>query len=174
MTDLRYPIGEFEPPAEVTPEDLESWLGEIEALPQALRAAVAGLPDEQLDTRYRPGGWTLRQVIHHLPDSHLNGYLRFKWALTEHEPTIKTYDEVGAAGLADYRTVPVETSVDFLELLHRKWILLLRALTPEQWARCFIHPDLGKLDLATTAALYAWHGRHHLAHITTTIERLGW
>ena len=174
MTDLRYPIGEFEPPAAVTDEDLERWLGEIDALPQAVRGAVAGLSGEQLDTRYRPGGWTLRQVVHHLPDSHLNSYLRFKWALTEDEPTIKTYDEVRAAELADYRLVPVETSLDFLELLHRKWVILLRALTPEQWSRGFVHPDLGRLDLATTAGLYAWHGRHHLAHITTTAERLGW
>lgn len=174
MTDLRYPIGQFEYRGEVSDEDLARWLREIEALPQALRDAVAGLSEEQLDTPYRPGGWTLLQVVHHLPDSHLNSYLRFKWALTEDEPTIKTYDEVRAAELADYRVVPIEVSIDFLDLLHRKWVMLLRALTPEQWARCFIHPDLGKLDLANTAGLYAWHGRHHLAHITTSAERLGW
>ena len=172
--DLRYPIGEFEPPAEVTEEDLEGWLDEIEALPRALRAAVAGLSDEQLDTRYRPGGWTLRQVVHHLSDSHLNSYIRFKWTLTEDEPAIKTYEEARWAELADYRELPVETSLDFLELLHRRWVTLLRALTPEQWSRRFVHPEWGKVDLATTAAIYAWHGRHHLAHITTTAERLGW
>ncbi len=174
MTDLRYPIGQFEHRGEVTDEDLERWLGEIEALPRALRDAVAGLSDEQLDTAYRPGGWTLRQVVHHIPDSHLNSYVRFKWALTEDEPDIKTYEEARWAELADYRTVPIETSLDFLDLLHRKWAALLRALTPEQWSRRFVHPEWGKIDLATTAGVYAWHGRHHLAHITTTAERLGW
>lgn len=174
MQDLRYPIGEFEPPEEFTEKDLGRWLGEIEALPPALRAAVEGLSDEQLDTRYRPGGWTLRQVVHHVPDSHLNAYIRFKWTLTEDEPTIKTYDEALWAELADYRTLPIAISLDLLEVLHRKWTALLRALTPEQWARTLVHPDSGRLDLGTFAAHYAWHGRHHLAHITTTAERHGW
>ena len=174
MSDLRYPIGQFEHQGEVTEQELERWLGQIEALPGAVREAVAGLTDEQLDTPYRPDGWTIRQVVHHVPDSHLNSYVRFKWALTEDTPAIKTYDEALWAELADYRTVPVETSLDFLEVLHRKWIGLLRSLTPEQWSRRFAHPEWGKVDLATTAGIYAWHGRHHLAHITTTAERLGW
>ena len=174
MTDPRFPIGRFERSGEVTPEQLDRWLGDIEALPLQLRGAVAPLSNERLDTTYRQGGWTLRQVVHHIPDSHLNAYVRFKWALTEDEPTIKTYDEARWAELADYRTVPVSVSLDFLTLVHRKWGALLRALTPEQWARSLVHPDEGRLDLATVAGLYAWHGRHHLAHITTTAERLGW
>lgn len=174
MTDLRYPIGQFEHQGEVAEEDLDRWLGEIEALPRAVRDAVAGLSDEQLDTPYRPGGWTLRQVVHHIPDSHLNSYIRFKWALTEDEPAIKVYEEARWAELDDYRTVPIEISLDFLDLLHRKWVMLLRSLTPEQWSRRFAHPEWGKIDLATTAGVYAWHGRHHLAHITTTAKRLGW
>ena len=174
MSDPRYPIGQFEHRGAVTAEQLERWLGEIEALPPALRGAVAGLSAEQLDTPYRPGGWTLRQVVHHLPDSHLNAYIRFKWALTEDEPTIKTYDEARWAEIADYRTVPIAVSLDLLTLLHRKWTALLRVLTPEQWSRCLVHPDMGRLDLATVAGHYAWHGRHHLAHVTTTAERLGW
>ncbi len=174
MTDLRYPIGRFEHQGEVTEKELGRWLDEIEALPAAVRQAVAGLSDEQLDTPYRPGGWTLRQVVHHIPDSHLNSYVRFKWALTEDEPAIKTYEEARWAELADYRTVPIETSLDFLDLLHQKWAALLRSLTPEQWSRRFVHPEWGKIDLATTLGVYAWHGRHHLAHITTIAERHDW
>ena len=158
----------------MTEADLDRWLAQIEALPRELRDAVAGLSDEQLDTPYRPGGWTLRQVVHHVPDSHLNSYVRFKWALTEDEPAIKTYDEARWADLADYRDLPIEASLEFLELLHRKWVVLLRSLTPEQWSRRFVHPEWGRIDLATTAGTYAWHGRHHLAHITTTAERFGW
>ena len=172
--DLRYPIGRFEPPDPITGADVARWIDEIEALPDEMRRAVAGLTDEQLDPPYRPGGWTLRQVVHHVPDSHLNSYVRFKWALTEDEPTIKTYEEARWAELADYRTVPISISLDFLTLLHRKWSALLRALTPEQWSRRFVHPEWGKIDLATTAGQYAWHGRHHLAHITTTVARHGW
>lgn len=174
MTDLRYPIGPFQPPDEITAERRAGWIAELEELPMALRGAVAGLSEEQLETPYRPGGWTLRQVVHHVPDSHLNAYIRCKWALTEDEPTIKTYEEARWAELADYRTVPIAISLDLLTLLHRKWTALLRALDPEQWERTLIHPELGRLDLGTLAAFYAWHGRHHLAHVTTTAERLGW
>ncbi len=171
--DLRYPIGQFDPPGSITGADVGRWIDEIEALPEELRRAVAGLTDEQLDTPYRPGGWTLRQVVHHVLDSHLNSYIRFKWALTEEEPAIKTYEEARWAELADYR-LPVEPSLDFLALLHAKWVALLRVLTPEQWSRRFVHPEWGSVELSWNVGNYAWHGRHHLAHITTTIAREGW
>lgn len=174
MHDLRYPIGPFRHDGPVTDADLARWIDEIEALPAAMRRAVAGLTEAQLETPYRPGGWTLRQVVHHVPDSHLNSYLRFKWALTEEEPVIKTYDEQRWAELADYRIVPVAMSLDFLALLHARWVLLLRALSPEQLARRFVHPASGPAPLAWHVGSYAWHGRHHLAHITRTREREGW
>lgn len=174
MTDPRYPIGRFEHQGEVSDGDIALWIGQIEALPQEMRRAVDGLSDAQLDTPYRPGGWTLRQVVHHVPDSHLNAYVRFKWALTEDEPAIKTYEEARWAELADYRLTPVDTSLDFLALLHAKWVILLRALDRRELARRFVHPEWGRIDLAHTVGSYAWHGRHHLAHVTTTVEREGW
>lgn len=174
MTDLRYPIGRFDHEGPVTDDDLARWIDQIEALPGRLRRAVDGLTDAQLDTSYRPGGWTLRQVVHHVPDSHLNSYVRFKWALTEDEPLIKAYDEAGWAELADYRTVPVATSLDFLALLHAKWVALLRSLAREQLGRRFVHPVSGPTALDRAIGLYAWHGQHHLAHVTTTAERNGW
>lgn len=174
LTDLRYPIGLFDHGDPVSDGDLARWIDQIETLPDQMRRAVTGLTDSQLDTPYRPGGWTLRQVIHHVPDSHLNSYVRFKWALTEGEPTIKAYDEQRWAELTDYRTVPIETNLDFLTLLHAKWVALLRSLSREQLSRRFVHPVSGPADLARTVGSYAWHGRHHLAHITTTIERKGW
>lgn len=174
MPNLRYPIGLFDHTGPVTDADLTRWIDEIEALPDQMRRAVAGLTDAQLDTPYRPSGWTLRQVVHHVPDSHLNCYVRFKWALTEDEPTIKPYDERCWAALADVRLVPVATSLDFLALLHTKWVALLRALSREQWARRFVHPAAGPAELAWTVGSYAWHGRHHLAHITRTVKREGW
>ena len=175
MSDLRYPIGRFEHEGPVTDADLEEWLGQIEELPAQMRGAVAGLDDEQLDTRYRPGGWTLRQVVHHVPDSHVNAYVRFKWTLTEDEPVIKAYHEDRWAELADTQVVPVETSLDFLTSLHAKWVALMRSLTREELGRRFRHPETGKLvELAWMVGLYAWHGRHHLAHIQTTVSREGW
>jgi hypothetical protein len=174
VTDLRYPIGRFDHEGPVTDDDLARWIDQIEALPGRLRRAVDGLTDAQLDTSYRPGGWTLRQVVHHVPDSHLNSYVRFKWALTEDEPLIKAYDEAGWAELADYRTVPVATSLDFLALLHAKWVALLRSLAREQLGRRFVHPVSGPTALDRAIGLYAWHGQHHLAHVTTTAERNGW
>ena len=174
MTDLRYPIGKFEHDRSVTDADIARWISQIEVLPEQMRRAVDGLTEEQLDTSYRPGGWTLRQVIHHVPDSHLNGYVRFKWTLTEEEPTIKTYDEQRWAELVDYRVVPVGTSLDFLALLHAKWVALLRLLSREQLSRRFVHPVSGPTELAWSLGHYAWHGRHHLAHITSTIERERW
>jgi hypothetical protein len=166
MDDLRYPIGRFEGKGE-----LPQWIDEIAAAPSNLRAAVKGLTPQQLDTPYRPGGWTVRQVVHHVPDSHLNSYVRFRLALTEDEPTIKPYDEERWAGLVDARTAPVEVSLALLESLHERWVLLLRSLTPADWQRTFRHPELGVVTLERSAGLYAWHGRHHVAHIVKSISR---
>lgn len=172
--DLQYPIGKFKWEGDLTDDTRRRLIGEIESTPAKLRAALAGLSQEQLDTPYRPGGWTVRQVVHHLPDSHLNSYTRFKLALTEDEPTIKPYDQERWSELADARTAPVDTSLLLLESLHRRWVLLLKSMTPQDFARAFNHPELGKLSLDKTLALYAWHGAHHVAHITSLRERMGW
>jgi hypothetical protein len=172
--DLRYPIGKFHLEEPVAPHQLAEWIGQIAAAPTHLRTAVAGLSDAQLDTPYRPGGWTVRQVVHHVPDSHLNCYVRFRLALTEDEPTVKPYDEGRWAALPDARTAPVELSLALLENLHRRWVLLLEALTAAEWDRRFRHPELGVRTLRQTVAMYAWHGRHHVAHITALRQRSGW
>jgi uncharacterized damage-inducible protein DinB len=172
--DLRYPIGKFTPPGTVTDEQRRRFIAEVEEAPARLRAAVEGLSAEQLDTPYRPGGWTVRQVIHHLPDSHLNSYTRVKLALTEDEPTIKPYDEKRWAELGDSRVTPVETSLTLLESLHRRWVILLRSLSAADFARKFRHPERGTMTLDENLALYAWHGKHHVAHITSLRERMGW
>ena len=174
MTDPRFPVGRFAPPEVVTPEDRERFLRDIEEAPARLRRAVSGLTEAQLDTPYREGGWTVRQVVHHVPDSHVNSYMRFRLALTEEEPTIRPYLEDRWAELPDARTAPVDVSLAFLEALHRRWVLLLRSLTSEQWALRFRHPDLGIVRLDRNLALYAWHGRHHVAHVTSLREREGW
>jgi hypothetical protein len=149
-------------------------MDEIEQAPARLRAVVAGLSDAQLDTPYRPVGWTVRQVVHHVPDSHLNSYVRFRLALTEKEPTIKPYDESRWAELTDARTAPIEISLALLESLHARWTLLLHSLKPEDFSREFRHPELGTVSLDKNLALYAWHGRHHVAHIASLRERMGW
>lgn len=172
--DLQYPIGLFEWRGPNSDVDRQRYLDEIEQAPALMRAAVARLSDAQLDTPYRPGGWTVRQVVHHVPDSHLNSYVRFRLALTEEKPTIKPYDESRWAELADARTAPIEISLAFLESLHARWILLLRSLKPEDFAREFQHPELGVVSLDKNVALYAWHGRHHVAHIMSLRERLDW
>ncbi len=172
--DLRYPIGEFAPPDTITAEQVNAWIDEIAALPRALRRTVTPLTEHQLDTPYRPSGWTVRQVVHHVPDSHLNSLIRFKWALTEDRPTIKAYDEKGWAELPDYATVPIAHSLDLLETLHVRWVGLLRSLGRTQLQREFVHPESGPVSLAETIGVYAWHGRHHLAHIERLIERKGW
>jgi DinB superfamily len=174
MTDLRYPIGKFHFAGPLTDEQKQTCLEEIAQAPAKLRSAVQGLSDVHLDTAYRPGGWTVRQVVHHLPDSHLNSYVRFKLALTENEPTIKTYAEDRWAELDDTKTTPVEVSLTLLESLHDRWMRLLRSLTPEEWQRTFRHPDMGAMNLEKTLALYAWHGRHHVSHITSLRDREGW
>jgi len=174
MEVLRYPIGKFRADSEVTDAKRRQWIEEIAATPAALRAAVAGLSDTRLDTPYRPGGWTVRQVAHHLPDSHLNAYVRFKLALTEAEPTVKTYDEAAWAELADGRTAPVELSLALLDSLHRRWVLVLRSLSPGDFARTFRHPEWGTVTLDWYLQQYAWHGRHHVAHVASLRERMGW
>ena len=173
MPDPRYPIGKFSPPDTVTPQRVDRWIDDIEALPADLRRVVSALTDEQLDTPYRPDGWTVRQVVHHLPDSHMNSFVRFKWALTEDRPLIKAYDEKGWAELPDC-SARIACSLDLLDALHRRWVDLLRGLGWPQLQREFVHPESGPVMLAVSVGSYAWHGRHHLAHIERLIEREGW
>src|SRR5262249_7464301 len=149
-----------------TPADRPQLIAEIAAAPAKFRAAVAGLTDEQLDTPYRPGGWTVRQVIHHMPESHMNSFMRFRWALTEDNPPVKGYNEAKWAKLHDSITLPVEVSLQLLEALHIRWVDLLESMSQEEFERTFVHSDLGPLRLDQTLALYAWHSRHHAAHIT--------
>jgi len=174
MGDLRYPIGKFSYPRPPTEQEMQGFLNEITQAPANLRAAVKELSESQLDTPYRDGGWTVRQVVHHVPDSHLNSYVRFKLALTEDEPTIKPYAEDRWAELADTKATPIEVSLRLLDSLHDRWLRLLRSLTPEEWQRTFRHPELGPMTLEKTLALYAWHGRHHVAHITELRKRMNW
>lgn len=174
MTNLSYPIGRFKFETEISDEQRHQFIAEIEKAPEHLRTAVSGLSSEQLDTPYRPGGWTIRQVVHHLADSHLNAYTRFKLALTEEEPTIKPYDQAGWAELADGRTASHEISLSLLEWLHRRWVVLLNSMTPTDFSRTFRHPESGVLTLIQTLSLYAWHGRHHIAHISTLRQRMNW
>ena len=173
-TDLRYPIGRVEIQSDLDPEQRREMISRIERTPDRLREAVAGLNAEQLDTPYRPGGWTVRQLVHHVPDSHLNAYVRFKLALTEHEPAIKTYDEGRWAELPDSRSVPVEVSLALLENLHRRWVALLRALPPADFQKTLQHPDRGPMTLDQALGLYAWHGDHHVAHVASLRQRMGW
>ena len=172
--DLQYPVGRFEWGGSNSPDDRRRLLDQIEQTPARMRDAVEGLSSEQLDTPYRPGGWTVRQVVHHVPDSHLNSYIRFKLALTEDEPVIKPYEQTRWAELEDGKSADVRISLALLESLHKRWILLLRSLSAGDYARKFRHPELGVVTLDMNLALYAWHGRHHVAHITSLRERMGW
>ncbi|HVI08988.1 MAG TPA: putative metal-dependent hydrolase [Candidatus Binatia bacterium] len=174
MSDVRYPIGKFHYDGPPTEDQKTQFIHEIAQAPANMRGAVRGLSRDQLDTPYRPEGWTVRQVVHHIPDSHMNAYIRFKLALTEEEPTIKPYAEDRWAKLADTQATPVEVSLALLESLHERWVRLLRSLQAEDWKRTFRHPELGLMPLEKNLALYAWHGRHHLAHITQLRERNGW
>jgi hypothetical protein len=174
MTDLQYPIGKFHFAGPLTEDQKQTCLTDISQTPANLRAAVTGLSEQQLDTPYRPGGWTIRQVVHHVPDSHLNAYVRFKLALTEEEPTIKPYAEDRWAVLADSQSTPIEVSLMLLESLHTRWMRLLGSLAAADWKRTFRHPELGVVSLEKNLALYAWHGRHHVAHVTSLRERNGW
>lgn len=174
MSDPRYPIGKFHFPTVVTENDHSAFISEIEQLPAQLRQAVAGLSEAQLDTPYREGGWTVRQVTHHVPDSHINAYVRWKLALTEDEPTIKPYAEDRWAQLADTKSTPIEVSLAMTENLHERWVQLLRSLGREEWKRQFRHPEMGTVSLEKNLALYAWHGKHHVAHVTELRKKMGW
>jgi hypothetical protein len=174
LVKLQYPIGRFEPPTVVDPARRTGWVDELEAFPRELRSIVTPLTESQLGTPYRPGGWTVRQVIHHVADSHANGLIRVKWTLTEDRPVIKAYFEERWAELADYRSVPIVVSLDLLDALHTRWVAVLRSLTEEQWRREFVHPESGPTRLEVHAGNYAWHGRHHMAHIRSLAERERW
>lgn len=174
MDDLRYPVGRFKYDGPPNEEQRRAFFGDLADAPANLRAAIKGLSEAQLDTPYRPGGWTVRQVVHHVPDSHMNSYVRFKLALTEEEPTIKPYAEDKWAELADTKATPVEVSLTLLDSLHDRWLRLLRSLTPNDWKKTFLHPALGPMTLEKTLALYAWHGRHHVAHITELRNQMSW
>jgi hypothetical protein len=174
MNDPRYPIGKFNyegPPSE---EQRKKLIEDIAQTPAALRAAVNGLSPEQIETPYRDGGWTVRQVVHHVPESHMNAYIRFKLALTEDEPTIKPYEEDRWAKLSDVQSTPLEVSLSLLELLHDRWVRVLKSIRPEEWKRSFKHPQLGVVPLEKNLCLYSWHGRHHVAHITELRKRMSW
>lgn len=171
--DLRYPVGRFVPIDRPTADERDAFIREIEAHPAAMRAAVDGLSDAQLDTPYRPGGWTVRQVVHHVPDSHVNSYVRFKWGLTEDVPTIKTYEEGLWAELPDSKE-PIGVSLALLDALHARWSVVLRRMTEEDFVREINHPELGRISLGRMLGLYAWHCRHHVAHVTALREREGW
>lgn len=172
--DVRYPVGKFKPVTGLNYAQRENLIGEIASAPERLKAAIAGLDEAQLDTPYREGGWTVRQVVHHLADSHLNAHVRFRLALTETAPKIKTYDQAKWAELSDARTAPIGLSLGLLESLHERWVRLLKSLAAADFARTIDHPDHGPMTLDQNLALYAWHGRHHVAHITALRERLGW
>jgi uncharacterized damage-inducible protein DinB len=174
MADPRFPIGKFHYEGSPSEDQRRKFIGEIEQAPAAIRAAVQRLSPEQLDTPYREGGWNVRQVVHHVPESHMNAYIRFKLALTEDEPTIKPYAEDRWARLADVQTTPLEISLALLENLHERWVVLLRSLDEAEWKRTFKHPELGPVSLEKNLALYAWHGKHHTAHITELRKRLKW
>jgi uncharacterized damage-inducible protein DinB len=174
MSDLRYPIGKFNYEGTLTEDSKTEYLNNIENLPQQLRAAVAGLSTQQIETPYRPEGWTVRQVVHHVADSHMNAYVRFKLALTEDEPMIKPYAEDRWAKLGDNQATPIEVSLTLVDSLHNRWMRLLRSIKAEEWKRTFKHPEVGLMNLEKTLALYSWHGRHHVAHVTGLRERSGW
>jgi uncharacterized damage-inducible protein DinB len=173
--DLRYPVGKFNRPGStLTSDERRELVQQIAATPARMREAVDGLTESQLDTPYRDGGWSVRQVVHHVPDSHMNAYTRVKLALTEEQPTIKPYDEAAWAKLNDVRDTPIETSLVLLETLHQRWDTILRAMTGADFERTLLHPEHGVMTLDALVAMYAWHGRHHVGHITSLRARSGW
>jgi uncharacterized damage-inducible protein DinB len=171
--DLRYPIGRLDRRPTLTSAERRAAIDALAVAPEALRAAVRGLTDEQLDTPYRPGGWTVRQLVHHVADSHMNAYIRFKLGLTESNPTIKPYDQDLWVALADCK-LPVAVSLDLLDTLHTRLVALLRATPDEAFSRTIQHPENGPMTLDHMLGVYSWHGRHHTAHVTALRERMGW
>lgn len=174
MSDPRYPIGPFVAPVALTPGERDAAIEQIDWAPAALRRAVVGLSPARLDTPYRDGGWTVRQLVHHVADSHMNAYVRFKLGLTEERPTIRPYDQDRWVATAEVAAVPVEVSLALLTALHARWVALLRSMSAADFARVIVHPERGTPTLDQTLALYAWHGRHHAAHITALRDRMGW
>ncbi len=175
MTDLRYPLGKFDISAAITPAQRTAAIGDIAQLPEKLRSAVADLRVAQLDTPYRPDGWTVRQLVHHVADSHMNAVTRVRLALTEDNPTIKPYDEAKWAELADSTSLAIEPSLQMLDGLHARWVALLRSLGDADFARTVVHPQHGRImSIDVLTALYAWHSRHHVRHVTALREREGW
>ena len=170
MSDPRYPIGPFRPLSAPTSESRTTCIQQIAEAPALIRAAVSGLTDAQLETPYRPGGWTLRQVLHHVPDSHMNAYCRFKFGLTEDNPTIKAYDEAAWANVADTARTPVDVSLTLLDALHQRWVVLLESMAAADFARTLQHPERGQVTLDWMLQLYAWHGKHHVAHVKMVKE----
>lgn len=173
-TSLQYPVGRFSAPDVVSDAARLAAIDEISALPLAMRAAISGLSATQLDTPYRDGGWTVRQVVHHVADSHMHAYIRVKFALTEESPTIRPYDEAAWAVLPDVAALPVDVSVSLIDGIHARWVSCLRGTTTDQLARPFVHPELGPQRIDLSLMRYAWHGRHHVAHITSLRGRMGW
>ena len=174
VIDPRYPVGKFSPPEGAVPaEQRAQLLNQVAEAPAKLRSAIEGLTETQLDTPYRPGGWTSRQVVHHVADSHMNGFIRFKLGLSEDNPTIKPYPEHLWADLADQK-LPTDVSLPIVENVHERWVAVLRSMTETDWERTFNHPEMGVQRLDRALALYAWHGRHHVAHITSLREQEGW
>lgn len=171
--DLRYPVGRFTPPVAISQDDVNDAIATLAEAPGLLRNAVDELPLNRLNTPYRPGGWTVRQVVHHVADSHMNAFVRVRLALTEDWPTIKPYDEAAWAELHD-SLAPVEWSLELIESLHARWVMLLQSLTELQFERGFVHPESGRTTVAMSTLVYAWHSRHHLAHITHLRTREGW
>jgi len=174
MTDLQYPIGKFQPLDKISDQDRQAFIQQIEEAPASLWSAVTGLSEEQLNTPYREGGWTVRQVVHHLADSHMNAFIRFKLAMTEEQPTVKTYNQERWAELPDAQTPPVVVSLNLFDSLHKRFVTLLRSMSAADFARTMNHPEMGVVPLVQYLSLYAWHGRHHVAHITALRERRGW
>ena len=175
LDKLKYPIGQFTAPDTITDENLKKYISEIENLPEELNKLVKGLKEFQLDTSYRENGWTVRQVIHHIADSHMNAYIRFKLALTEDMPTIKPYFEDKWAELGDYKTTPVDVSIALIYSLHKRWVNLLRSMSKKDFEKTFFHPEHGKVfSLDEAAGIYSWHGRHHYAHINELKKRMNW
>lgn len=174
MSDPRYPIGKFTYNSPPDQQQRQKFIQDIEQAPAALRAAVQGLSPQQIETPYRDGGWTVRQLVHHVPDSHMNAYVRFRLALTEDAPTIKPYMEDRWAKLPDVQSIPLEVSLSLLDSMHTRWVSLLRSMEPQDWKRTFNHPELGSVSLDKSLGLYAWHGRHHVAHVTELRKKMSW